>query len=103
MGQYAKETTGIGKPSAFAEPVYDELWSEAGLRKELSRSGFKVEKLYPVLNHFKNQHRLSKLSTRLSDRFKIKSLNKITKLIIRIWDLFPSQNTHQWEVICRKK
>lgn len=102
MGQYAIDATGIGKPSAFAEPVYDELYTEKELRSELKKAGFEVEKLYPVLNHFKNQHRFSKLSTILANRLKINSINKLAKLIIRVWDWFPSKNTHQWEVIAKK-
>jgi ubiquinone/menaquinone biosynthesis C-methylase UbiE/UDP-N-acetylglucosamine:LPS N-acetylglucosamine transferase len=103
MGQYAINATGIGKSSAFARPVYDQLWSERGFKQELSKAGFRVERLMPVLNHFKGQHRLSKFAMILVNRFQINALSKLAKLIIRIWDWFPSQNAHQWEVICRKK
>jgi ubiquinone/menaquinone biosynthesis C-methylase UbiE len=102
MGQYALEATGIGKPSAFAEPVYDELWSQISLKKELKNVGFVIEKLYPVLNHFKNQHRLSKLASILARRFQINLIIYLAKIIIRVWDWFPSKNNHQWEVVCRK-
>lgn len=103
MGNYAKKATGIGKPSAFAKPVYDELWSENGLRKELKKAGFGEIKLYPVLNSFKHQHLLSRLSVKVAGRLKINSINKITKIMIRVWDIIPTKKAHQWEVVCRKK
>lgn len=103
MGEYAKKATGIGKPSAFADPVYDEFWSREGLIKELDQTGFQVEKLYPVLNFFKCQHFFSRISNKLSEIFHLNLINWLTKWILRLWDIIPTKTTHQWEVIAHKK
>ncbi len=102
MGDDAKNITGIGKPSAFREPVYDELWTREELIQELNTAGFKVEKLVPVLNCFRLEHFLSGVSNRLAEILHFKLLNYPTKWLIRLIDIIPTKTTHQWEVIARK-
>jgi len=76
-------------------PVYDKLYSEPELIGELTKNGFKVIKVSPVISHFWTQMFISKFLS----FFK---LNKLSKDIISKIERIKSKNPYEWVILCQK-
>ncbi len=82
----------IGQEKYF---VYDKLYYKKEFISEMEQNGFKVVRLYPVLNNFWAQALLSK-------SFSLLGLSMLAKKII-LWLEFNSNNPYQWVAVCQKK
>ncbi len=76
--------------------VYDKLYTKKELIEEVEKNGFRVVKLYPILNHFW-------LQTLLSRPFKLMKLQRIAVKMIKRMEKYPSNNPYEWMVLCQKK
>lgn len=77
-----------------ALPVYDALFTETEFRSEMSRNGFEVETMAPVLRWFPLQ---SWLSGKLDDVAPV-----ISSGLVNGMEKLPSQNPLEWIAVCRK-
>jgi len=78
-------------------PVYDFLWDEKGLIREIKEAGFYKIKLIPNIKHFWIEGMISKIS--LVVGFAGISL----KLINFIESIGSGRNPYEWVVVCIKK
>ncbi len=76
--------------------VYDQLYQREELIKELEKNGFRVVKLYPLLNHFWSQAFFSR-------PLKLLGFKKTAQRLIHSLEQFPSENPYEWLVLCQKK
>ncbi len=76
--------------------VYDKLYTEQELVREVEQNGFRVITLYPVLNHFWLQMVLSR-------PLKLLNANKIAAKLITSLEKWPLAQPYEWVVLCQKK
>ncbi|MBU0615903.1 MAG: class I SAM-dependent methyltransferase, partial [Nanoarchaeota archaeon] len=76
--------------------VYDKLYTQKELIKEMENNGFKVIKLFPVIRHFWIEFFVSKLLSFIR-------LQKLAKKIIVIIEKINTRKPYEWVVLCQKK
>ncbi len=76
--------------------VYDKLYTRSELIMELKKNGFKVLKLYPILNHFW-------LQAFFSRPLKFMNAPKLAAKIINSIEKYASLQPYEWIVLCQKK
>ncbi len=76
--------------------VYDKLYSKMEFLAEMEANGFKVLRLYPVLNHFW-------LQALLSRPLKFLGGKEAAVKVIAGLEEFPSNNPYQWIALCQKQ
>ncbi len=98
MEPIAYEKIGLGG----AKGIYDELWTKAGLARELDEAGFELV----ILKRYLNQVGLCYFIDRFRALFfrltKLEML-KFWRGVYRLIDLVPSSHNCYFEVLCRKK
>ncbi len=76
--------------------VYDKLYLKKEFIQEMEENGFKVVKMFPVLNHFWMQ-------TLLSRPFKLLGMKYTAIKIIKLLEELESAQPYQWVALCQKK
>lgn len=90
-----RERLDAGKQAGSdALPVFDALFTEAEFRAEMSRNGFEVETMAPLLRWFGLQ---SWLSGKLDD-----VAPAISSSLVNGMERLPSRNPLEWIAVCRK-
>lgn len=76
--------------------IYDELWCEEELQKEVEETGFRLHSLFPILNHFQFLWFVNEGLIKLG-------LRPFSAFFLRFLDRFPSNNPYEWGVVCQKR
>jgi ubiquinone/menaquinone biosynthesis C-methylase UbiE len=77
------------------EPVvYDEVFTERGIRVEMAENGFEVVSLEPVLRNFRLQ---SLISHKMDDL-----IPRVSLTAVRILERVPTTTPLEWVAVCRK-
>lgn len=98
MGEYAKKKAGIGQKTVLDKAIYDQLWDEEELKKELTNLEFKQIEPFPYLKSLNNLWGIYKIAA----ASRLLGLGFIFKWLFRLLDGFWSGEPYQWEVICQK-
>jgi ubiquinone/menaquinone biosynthesis C-methylase UbiE len=90
MGDFAVQKAGLNQ---FR--IYDELWSEETLHKEVEEAGFQLHTLFPIMNQFR-------FLWLLYQGFQKLRLSFFSPIILRFFDQFSSNHPYEWGVVCKK-
>lgn len=83
----------LGKKRYF---MYDKLYTQEEFINEMEANGFKVIKLYPVLNHFWIQALFSR-------PLKFMGWNRKAEQFLFFFERFKSKQPYEWIALCQKK
>lgn len=76
--------------------VYDKLYAREEFRQEVERNGFRLVRLYPILNHFW-------LQAIASRPLKVLKAHHLATRTIGAMEQFLSQQPYEWIAVCQKK
>ncbi len=76
--------------------VYDRLYARKEFVREAEENGFRVLRLYPILNHFWLQAIMSRPFAKLGSA-------TVATAMIKILEKFISEQPYEWIAVCQKK